>query len=759
MTLTAVAELVDSLERYPLLEAGQLEQVRRARDRFPHARALAQELLRRGWLTAFQANQLLRDRGADLVLGSYVLLERLGEGGMGVVFKARNWKLGQLVALKLIKKERLARPENVRRFYREMQAAAKLEHPNIVRALDADEVGEAHFFTMEYVEGTNLADLVKQKGPLLAAVACEYGRQTALGLEHAHERGLVHRDIKPHNLMLTGRGEIKILDMGLARVSHAADEACSASSLTEEGALIGTPDYMAPEQTVSAHGADARSDIYSLGCTLYYLLTGRVPFPGGTIGEKIARQLSQEPEPVERASRARGVEVSPALAGVVRRLMAKRPDDRYQTAADAAAALEAALKNAPEPATEARRAIPAGGADKGSADLPTPASMWSGTGAEGLESTVALVRPAPRRQARGRRRSWWIAAVVLLLLGGVILTALLLRPRPPAAEGQQARASTPPTGRGKASVSPLRVLEAQSPVRALAIAPDGRLLAAAGDDGVVRLWQVEDGQEVGKLTGHKAPVRALAFSLAGHLLASGDEEGWIILWNPEKRTETRRVRENGNGKVRSLAFSPVKHCLFAIHNNENQPIWDSETGDQVGGRFLPTPSGWAVAFAPDRDYWWAVGLSDGRVLLSNWDGDEGGTEKVLQAHESDARCVAFSPNGTLLATGGQDGLIKTWDVPDGKERKVFKGHKGEVYAIGFAPTGKLLASIGEDRSLRLWEMESGKQRGAIYPHEGPVHALAYTPSGKFVATAGRDGKVKLWEVLPLLGKELPHPPE
>ena len=210
-------------------------------------RALARLLVQRGWLTPYQVNQLFLGRGVRLLLGSYVLLELLGEGGMGQVYKARNWKLGQIVAVKLIRKERLANPTAIKRFYREIRAAAQLEHPNIVRAFDADEVDGTHLFVMEFVEGTDLNKLVKTRGVLEVSLACEYVRQAALGLQHAHERGLVHRDIKPHNLLLsvvrgpssvakeaagdsygprtTGYGLIKILDMGLARLDSDAEQA------------------------------------------------------------------------------------------------------------------------------------------------------------------------------------------------------------------------------------------------------------------------------------------------------------------------------------------------------------------------------------------------------------------------------------------------------------------------------------------------------------------------------------------------------
>src|SRR3954462_10272455 len=222
MAVSSTAPLVDALCQYRLVDTAHLEELKAIQARFPDPKALAGELIRRGWLTPYQANQLLQGRGQELLLGSHFLLERLGEGGMGQVFKAKNWKLGRIVALKLIRKERLDNPDAIRRFEREVRSAAALSHPNIVLAHDADQIGGTHLLVMEYVEGTDLAKLVNKNGPLPVPQACEYIRQAALGLQHAHERGMVHRDIKPANLLLTANGSVvKILDMGLARLDHA----------------------------------------------------------------------------------------------------------------------------------------------------------------------------------------------------------------------------------------------------------------------------------------------------------------------------------------------------------------------------------------------------------------------------------------------------------------------------------------------------------------------------------------------------------
>jgi serine/threonine protein kinase len=205
----STASLVEALRAARLLEPSQLEELEGLRQRFSDSQGLARELVRRGWLTAYQAKHLVKGRGGDLVLGSYVLLDRLGKGGMGQVFKARNWKLGRIVAVKLVRKERLVDDAAVRRFHREIQATAALSHPNIVQAYDADEVRGTHFFVMEYVAGEDLACHVRQHGPLTVAAACDCIRQAALGLQHAHEKGMVHRDVKPHNLLRTPQGVIK----------------------------------------------------------------------------------------------------------------------------------------------------------------------------------------------------------------------------------------------------------------------------------------------------------------------------------------------------------------------------------------------------------------------------------------------------------------------------------------------------------------------------------------------------------------------
>ena len=278
----------------------------------------------------------------------YCVGELLGCGGMGDVYRAEHRLMHRTVALKLISANLLSQSSAVERFRREVRAAARLSHPNIVAAHDADQAGDVHFLVMEYVDGLNLAELVERDGPLPVDVACDYIRQAALGLQHAHEKGMVHRDIKPHNLMVTTHGTVKILDFGLATLSaeRRPDDGDntplpdgvfrqSPAPLTRMGTALGTPDYMSPEQADAPQCVDIRSDIYSLGCTLFFLLTGRPPFAGGTRREKLKAHSERSPAAVD----ADREDITAALAEVVRRMMAKSPDERFATPQDVAVAL------------------------------------------------------------------------------------------------------------------------------------------------------------------------------------------------------------------------------------------------------------------------------------------------------------------------------------------------------------------------------------------------------------------------------------
>ena len=350
-------------------------------------------------------------------LGQYVLLEKVGQGGMGTVFKAFHSRLKKVVALKTLPAERMNDPEAVARFNREMLAIGKLEDPHIIRATDAGEADGKHFLVTEFVDGMDLSRLVGLQGPLPIPAACAVVRQAALGLQFIHEHGLVHRDIKPSNLILSGKGQVKILDLGLARLQEADTPG---EELTPSGQMMGTRDFMAPEQALSSHDVDIRADIYSLGCSLYKLLSGKAPFSGPEYSSAMKKIMAHAQEPVPPLA-----SIPVQLTAVIERMMAKEPADRFAQPAEVAHALEPFANDAGlvELLAEARQKSdsidpattpgPFRSDETGYHDRETK----SGAGKAGAVSTAI---------SWCRRQRWLIVAACLALVAGM---AVVLWPR------------------------------------------------------------------------------------------------------------------------------------------------------------------------------------------------------------------------------------------------------------------------------------------------------------------------------------------
>jgi nitrous oxidase accessory protein NosD len=336
-----------------------------------------------------------------LLAGRYLLLDQLGRGGMGAVYHARDAQLDRHVAVKLLPDGSVRDADAVARFRREAKALARLSHPGIIQAFDSGQDGDKHFLVMEYVEGRSLSKILAEKGSLSPTRAADYAHQAALALHHAHQNGLVHRDVKPSNLLVTPDGNVKLLDLGLARFLQ---DQVGDASLTREGTGMGTPDYAAPEQFRDAHRADPRADIYSLGCTLYHLIAGQVPFPGSSLSEKVKAHETKEAPPVDEAC----PDMPGGLTLVVQRMMAKRATDRFQSMAEVAEALAPYVASSSPSFQKIRNS-----------------STWDG-------SRLATMPAFPRRRSRA---PWLVggaaAALILVAVGVVGLAAGWFRPGGP----------------------------------------------------------------------------------------------------------------------------------------------------------------------------------------------------------------------------------------------------------------------------------------------------------------------------------------
>jgi len=387
----------------------------------------------------------------------YRIISKLGAGGMGTVYKAEDLLLGRVIAIKVMSPHLTAKAGAVARFQKEIRAAAQLKDHHIVIAHDAGEAGGSHYLVMEFVEGVSLDRLVAKKGPLPVSLACMFARQVALGLQHAADKGMVHRDIKPQNLMVSRKGQVKILDFGLARLAHneAEEETLQLRrpafgagkqqvnlAVTSPNQVMGTPDYLSPEQARNSHEVDPRSDIYSLGCTLFFLLTGRPPFIASTtLIDKLLAHTEEDPPPIHDAR----PEVSEALAAVLAKMMAKKPADRYQKASEVAAALLPFTRSdaEKEPSFEIVEAVivtPAPVAPSVAANpvVAVPPAGSSDTAPPG-EPTLAET-PRPKRAKKKKKRASWLQRRKCGVVGGVVALGLLIG----AAFALHARKSNPP---------------------------------------------------------------------------------------------------------------------------------------------------------------------------------------------------------------------------------------------------------------------------------------------------------------------------
>jgi WD40 repeat protein/serine/threonine protein kinase len=797
MSIDSIATLLETLRQGRILTPPHLEQLAVLGARFGGPRALAKDLLERGWLTAYQINQMFQGNAARLVLGQYVLLERLGEGGMGQVFKARHQRLERTVALKVIRKDRLSHPDAIHRFQREARAAARLSHPNIVTIYDADEVGGTHFLAMEYVEGTDLSQLVRKRGPLSVALACDYIRQAALGLQHAHEQGMVHRDIKPANLFLTAMGVVKILDMGLARLQEIGeDPGQNTEAMTQEGAVMGTPDFIAPEQAVDSHTADIRADLYSLGCTLYYLMAGKVPFSGGTLGQKIAKHLARDPRRIEELR----PDVPPAVAVIVRKLMAKQPERRYQKPAELAAALAAfagrAGPSASSGASETVAYTAGVEAEKNTFGISMTVAPQPPTG---TYPQATVYRPPPSRLKKHWRRAAAAGGLLLAVVLGLIVFGFGKGKDKPGGD-----AGWPLDNLEPAEISGVREFDWPpkglvlvlgghrgrhwGPVRSVAYSPNGKLVASAGDDHLICVWDAETLKERVLLRGHTDAVLCLTFTPDSKRLLSGSADKTVRLWDIKGRKKLLKLEGHTNpvtcvavsvdgtralsgaggpfdhtvrlwdltgkgrevvackghsGGVHAVAFAATTGTLLSCSRDRTLRRWNPQKGIEIGRTTFDQVAHGALcqlgmAFSQNGGH--LVLGRDNAVVIWDVEKDKAFTYASLAG---DHRVVTVGDKMRWYAVWGSE--LKVIGLQPPTERR-FSGHQGAVTSMAFSPDAKRLISGGVDGTVRLWDIESGKEVMPRPGHTTAVQSVALSKDGRYVLTGGADQTVRLWDL-------------
>ncbi len=422
MEVATAEQLLTALEKSNLLGPEQLARAKSIAAQNNDAQAIARALLRERLLTRWQAVQLLLGRKSFFV-GKYKLMDLLGRGGMGSVFLGQHVTMNRRVALKIISRELCRDPAARERFLSEARAVAALDHPNIVQAYSVDNEGDQYYLVMEYVDGRDLQQIVDDDGPLDYSVAADAVRQAAEGLAHAHQRNMIHCDIKPSNLLVNNQGAVKILDMGLARLTGE-----SGRPGASDEHMKGTVDYMAPEQGLGVH-FDHRADIYALGCTFYFLLTGHPPFPEGTIAQRIIRHQTQQPQGIleQRPDAPRD------LVKICRKMMAKEPDERYASAEEVARAL------AQWKPTQLilKRAVPLDAVESKPSDRPAEqndalaeiAAMDFSLDGPRTRSPLGRARSAQGKTSSGKQQMLLIGAaifgVVLLLVGTIVAVVAL----------------------------------------------------------------------------------------------------------------------------------------------------------------------------------------------------------------------------------------------------------------------------------------------------------------------------------------------
>ncbi|MFO0889520.1 MAG: protein kinase [Isosphaeraceae bacterium] len=664
-------------------------------------------------IEGFLSRNLEPEKLAGTRIGDYQLIEVIGVGGMGIVYKARQLSLNRLVALKTIGSRLLHSEQLIARFVSEATAVAALQHPNIVPIYEVGHDDELHYFSMRLVEGGNLSNAI-EKGPDRFGFkggpreSARLVMTLARAIDAAHRHGVLHRDLKPANVLLNESGEPLIADFGLAK--RLDDD----SNLTRTGDIIGSPSYMAPEQASGDAAATTVSvDVYSLGAILYEMLTGRPPFRGGNLMETIRQVKEVEVRPPR--------ELVPALPRdldtICLKCLQKDPARRYTSADQLAADLERWLRGEP---IRARKI--------GKLEY---ALMW------------ARRRPAPAALA---------ALVAAIAFIGFPLALVLLK-RTEAALSSEAAA------RQKVEINDYfnRISLVEQNLILNHLAPVDELLRNCAKE--LRGWEWNYLSRWFRESPYQIPGlpmlgREVAWSTDGKSLAATYADGAVRLYSRDsdgrfgaKPKLTILAHTNMGLAVRFLADG--RH-LISLGQDGLIKVWDLTAEPDANGsltvaaRTFPSGSSRPTCLSTSRDGGLlAVGYADGTLTVYEF--HSGKVLKTIPAHQMSISAVEFNPDATKLATGADDATAKVWDVASGKQLLLFSEHMAPVDGLAWDPTGRLIASASMDTVMRLWEAETGAVLLTCKGHNAPIFGLAFSPDGTRIATPSMDKTVKLWE--------------